>query len=301
MCALRDRRVVRRLPLAEEVVADRPVPEQHVLDERLAVEDELHRLAHAVVAEHGSVDLHVDRARVRLGGADDLDRLVGRLGLRSDRVEKRDLLDLVAEQCVQTRSVVGDHLDLELVDPRAAAAMDAPVVWVALEERAHARFPADEQERPGADLLVEVRRAGRHNPERLLGQKALEVADRPVQVELDLGGRLDLRVVEVDRLDARERLRLVLRVRDVAVRVEHVLCRHRLAVVELHARAQLHVPDRRRLVLYLSGESEPRDRLADRPERKEALVDLLRARCSGVLRDVPRRKGVGRAAVVDRD
>ena len=218
--------------------------------------------------------------------------------LRLHERHERDLVDLLADQRIHARGVVGDGEDLQRVDPRAASQREPPVVVVADEVRPDTGLPVGELEgaRP-VRLLREVGLAVGDDPDGLLREEAREVADRALEVKLDLGGRDLARGLEVDRLEPRERLRLVLGIGDVAQRVEDVVRRQRLAAVERHALAELQPPDRRLGVAgHRLGQAGPREGVC--VVLVEALVDLLGPRRGRVDRDVPGGERIARAAVV---
>ena len=178
---------------------------------------------------------------------------------------------------------------------------DPPIVGVAGEHGTDTRLPAHELEGArSVRLLREVRFPVRHDPDRLLGEEAAEVADRALENELHLERRDLVRRREVKRLETGERLGLVLRIRDVAQRIEDVVRRERLAAVEGDTGPNLELPDRA-LRVALDRLGKPRPRNGVRVVLEEALVHLLGPRRSRVDRDVPGSERVAGATVVHAD
>ena len=110
---------VGRVERAEEVVGDAAVAAEHLVDHRLTVDDQAHRLAHAHVGERLLIDRHDDRQPAAAGGVEHAEPLV------LERVDRgrRDVLgavDLVGQQGVDHRVVVGEVDDVDLVEVRLA-------------------------------------------------------------------------------------------------------------------------------------------------------------------------------------
>ena len=220
------------------VVADQPVTLLDVVEHRLPVDQQPHRLAEVAVVGGRTFRVHREgqvpaRRRVRhLGvGRPRDDR--NRLGIDPDRD-----VDVAGEQRVDPRRGVTDAEALHLVDVRIAL-----VVVVRVLRREHAdpgaEIPGGEAERAGAHEVVEVLEAVRHHHRvhvaevhREVGVGRLEVDDEPVPV------RLHVRDDVEPRLDDRVGLLAPVTVQ----RVDAVLDGQRLAVVELDAAADLESP-----------------------------------------------------------
>ena len=220
-----------------QVVGDSPVAGQHLLDHRVAVDDQAHRLADADIGERLLVDGHRDRQPATAGGVQHLVAVGALDGLHGGGRDVGGDVDLVGQQGVDQRITVGEVDDVHLVEVRLAC---VPVVRVLDVHRLLADLELLEHVRPGADLrgrvAAEALVAHGHDRAGVRAQGLLEV--RHTLLELQLDG------VVVDLGDARHvehrahdgaAVHLEGGVEHAGERVDHVVGRHRVAVAELDA------------------------------------------------------------------
>ncbi len=175
------------------------------------------------------------------------------------RIDGRGQLHVAREQRVDPGALIGQAEELDLVEPGAIA----PVAFVAHRDRAHARRELLALERAGADRGGEILGAVLDDVEMGGAQDHREIGVRSRQLDADLvrPGRADLlhRCCEGLGLAADLRVEMALQ------RIDHVLSREGLAVVEGDALPQLEGPDRglvvldrlRQLRLRLAGFVDP--------------------------------------------
>ena len=311
LLALRDGLVGGRVDGREwAVVAVVRLALEQALDDVVAVDEEGHRLAHALVVERLLVRAHVHLAVLRRAQLDD-----GEVRIRQERlaVDGRELgehVDLVALHAEDR----GRRLlvELELVAVRQRLALLVPVVGVLRVGHADVRGVLLELPRARA---LEVLRPGRRvealgQDDQVVvvrGRVEREVAVR--RLELEHHGRRVGGLCAALGEHAGERRQGVGAVVGIGVEVERrrdVLGGHRLAVLELHALANLERP-LRPVAVGLPALGEARDRLelavgvdqelARLPEYGErALVvhlDRVEVRAGGL------QTGADRAALLD--
>ena len=166
-----------------EVVAEGAVAAERLVDHLLPVHDQAHRLPHPDVVERRDVDAHRERhpgAGVRdqhaaAGALDGLDEVVGQVV---------DGLDLAGLERVDLGAVVGEVLDLELVDEGRVA----PVVAVLGEGAGLAGVEGLVGEGAGADRVRDVE-VGGDDPERVLREQGVEDRVGRVQHQLQAWSR----------------------------------------------------------------------------------------------------------------
>ena len=216
------------------------------LDDGVAVERELERLAHARVLAERVLLRHVALADVDgdalVADLDDLGHLEAAVVLDAGDVGGGNALDEVELPGAQVREAHG-RVDDGLVDDAVEVDLAlVPVVRVAIEHDAVLRDALDELERAGAHrvggelLACRLGRLGRHHHPRAVGEHREQRRER--RREVDAHGR------GVDHVDARHHRELAAAVRalHVLVALEVVLDRggvELLAVVEGDAAAEL--------------------------------------------------------------
>ena len=222
------------------VVADFAVALDDLLEGFLAVDRVLQRQADVVVIVRRLVGQHRQGAVLVAVGREDLDIVQPLEQVDGLEIQVRHRVDLTAAQGVGAGGDIGDEEVLHRVEVGAAL---FPVVRVALDDRVDARLEVLEHIAAGAHAGLPVHRAvvlGRADRQVVVADQEREVGVAARQRDHD--GVLAIRLHVGDRRDDALGGGLGVLATVVVQRCDDVGCFQRLAVVELHAGAQLECP-----------------------------------------------------------